>query len=146
LTKFNEVRNYDAPVPTSGFALRRLAAIYAGGVLGALARVGLAEATPHAPGGWPWGTFAVNMIGALLLGYFFARLGDHPEDSLAHPFLTTGICGTLTTFSTLQLELFEMVDGGHLARAAAYVGATLVVGFLCVRVGIALERRPAVAE
>lgn len=127
------------------FDLRRLAAIYAGGVIGALARVGLAEATPHGPDGWPWGTFAVNMVGALLLGYFVARLRDHPEDSLAHPFLTTGICGTLTTFATLQLELFEMVDGGHLAIAAAYLGATLVAGFACVRTGIALERRPEVA-
>ncbi len=86
------------------------------------------------------------MVGALALGYFFARLSDHPEDSLAHPFLTTGICGTLTTFSTLQLELFEMVDGGHLGRAVAYLGVTLVAGFLCVRAGIALERRPEVAE
>jgi fluoride exporter len=129
----------------SQFDLRRLAAIYAGGVLGALARVGLAQATPHAPGGWPWGTFAVNMIGALLLGYFFARLGDHPEDSLAHPFLTTGICGTLTTFSTMQLELFEMVDGGRLAVATAYLGVTLAAGFLFVRAGIALERRPEAA-
>jgi CrcB protein len=124
------------------FDLRRFAAIYAGGVLGALARVGLAQATPHGPGGWPWGTFAVNMAGALLLGYFFARLRDHPEDSLAHPFLTTGICGTLTTFSAVQLELFEMIDSGHLAIAAGYLGATLVAGFLCVRAGIALERRP----
>jgi CrcB protein len=82
------------------------------------------------------------MAGALLLGYFVARLRDHPEDSLAHPFLATGICGTLTTFSTLQLELFEMVDGGHLALAAAYVGATLAAGFLFVRLGISLERRP----
>jgi len=130
----------------SGFELRRLAAIYAGGVLGALARVGLAQATPHGPGGWPWGTFAVNMLGALALGYFFARLGDHPEDSLAHPFLTTGICGTLTTFSTLQLELFEMVDAGNLGLALAYLGATLAAGFACVRAGIALERRPEVVE
>lgn len=122
--------------------LRRLAAIYAGGVLGALARVGLAQATPHGPGGWPWGTFVVNMTGALLLGYFVARLRDHPEDGLAHPFLTTGICGTLTTFSTLQLELFEMVDGGHLGLAAAYLGATLAAGFGCIRAGIALERGP----
>lgn len=126
------------------FDLRRLAAIYAGGVLGALARVGLAQATPHDPGGWPWGTFAVNMVGALLLGYFFARLGDHPEDSLAHPFLTTGICGTLTTFSTLQLELFEMVDAGRAGLAAVYILATLAAGFLFVRAGIALERRPEV--
>jgi CrcB protein len=130
--------------PTS-FDLRRLAAIYAGGVLGALARVGLAQATPHAPGGWPWGTLVVNMVGALALGYFFARLSDHPEDSLAHPFLTTGICGTLTTFSTLQLELFEMVDHGRLALAALYLGTSLALGFICVRIGIALERRPEAA-
>lgn len=124
------------------FDLRRLSAIYVGGVLGALGRVGLSQATPHGPGGWPWGTFAVNMAGALLLGWFFARLGDHPEDSVAHPFLTTGICGTLTTFSTLQLELFEMVDAGRLALGATYLAATLVLGFLCVRLGIALERPP----
>ena len=59
--------------------------------------------------------------------------------------MTTGICGTLTTFSTLQLELFEMVDGGYLGLAAAYVGATLLVGYAFVRIGIALSiarRRP----
>jgi CrcB protein len=82
------------------------------------------------------------MAGALLLGYVFARLRDHPEDGLAHPFLTTGICGTLTTFATLQLELFELVDNGYLALAAGYVFATLAAGYLCVRLGIALERRP----
>lgn len=124
------------------FELRRLLAIYAGGTIGALARVGLAQALPHGPDGWPWATFAVNMAGALLLGYFVASLRDHPEESVAHPFLTTGICGTLTTFSTLQLELFEMVDGGHLGLAAAYVGATLLAGYAFVRIGVALERRP----
>jgi fluoride exporter len=129
-------------VKISSFDLRRLAAIYTGGVLGALARVGLAQATPHGPAGWPWGTFVVNMAGALLLGYLVARLRDHPEDSLAHPFLTTGICGTLTTFATLQLELFEMVDGGRFALATAYLAATLVAGLLCIRAGFALEHRP----
>jgi len=123
-----------------GFDLRRLAAIYVGGVAGALIRVGLAEAAPHGPDAWPWATFVVNMAGALLLGYFFARLRDHPEDSLAHPFLATGICGTLTTFSTLQLELFEMVDGGHLGLATAYVVVTLAAGYAFVRLGITLER------
>lgn len=126
----------------SRFDLRHLGAIYVGGVIGALARVGLAEAAPHGPGEWPWATFAVNMAGALALGYFFARLRDHPEDSLAHPFLATGICGTLTTFSALQLELFEMVDVGRLALAAGYVSATLAAGYLFVRLGIALERWP----
>lgn len=126
--------------------LRRLAAIYVGGVLGALARVGLAQAMPHGADSWPWGTFAVNMVGALLLGFVVARLRDHPEDSVAHPFLTIGICGTLTTFATMQLELFEMVDGGYLGFAAAYLAATLAAGYLCVRAGIALERRPRESE
>lgn len=129
----------------ASFELRRLAAVFVGGVLGALARVGLAEASPHGPGEWPWGTFAVNMVGALLLGWLFARLRDHPEDSLAHPFLVTGVCGTLTTFSALQLELFEMVEVGRLGLAAAYTGATLALGYVCVRLGIAFERRPEVA-
>jgi fluoride exporter len=127
------------------FDLRRLAAIYVGGALGALVRVGLAEVAPQGPGEWPWATFTVNMVGAVLLGYFVARLRDHPEDSLAHPLLTTGICGTLTTFSTMQLELFEMVDAGRLGLAAAYVAISLAAGFGFVRLGIALERRPEVA-
>jgi CrcB protein len=120
---------------------RRLAAIFAGGVIGALSRVGLAQALPYAAGGWPWGTFAVNMAGALLLGLFAARLRDHPADSVAHPFLTTGICGTLTTFSTMQLELFEMVDAGRAGLAGAYLAATIAGGFFFIRLGLALEHR-----
>lgn len=119
---------------------RKLAAIYAGGVVGALIRVGLAQAFPPDPGTWPWPTFAVNMVGALALGYFFALFRDHPEGSLHHPFFGTGICGTLTTFSTLQLELYELVDGGDLGLAAVYCAGTVVAGYLFVRLGIGLER------
>lgn len=126
---------------------RKLLAIYAGGVLGALIRVGLAQAASTSPGQWPWATFAVNMAGALLLGYFFALLRDHPAESLHHPFLGIGICGTLTTFSTMQLELYGMVDGGHLGLAAVYAAVTIAAGFLFVRIGIGLEvRRPGVAR
>ena len=120
---------------------RKLAAIYVGGVAGALIRVGLAQAFPPGPGTWPWPTFAVNVAGALLLGYFFALFRDRPEESLRHPFLATGVCGTLTTFSTLQLELDELVDRGDGGLAAAYCAATLLVGYLALRLGIALERR-----
>jgi CrcB protein len=120
---------------------RKLLAIYAGGVAGALVRVGLAELAATGPGQWPWATFAVNMVGALLLGYFFALFREQPEESLRHPFLGVGICGTLTTFSTLQLELYEMVDGGYLGLAAAYCAASVAVGYLFLRLGLALEHR-----
>jgi fluoride exporter len=115
---------------------RKLAAIYVGGVVGALVRVGLAEAWPPAAGTWPWPTFAVNLAGALLLGYFFALLRDHPEESLAHPLLGIGVCGTLTTFSTLQLEFYELVDGGELGLAALYCAATIAAGFAFLRLGV----------
>ena len=120
---------------------RKLAAIYLGGVVGALIRVGLAQAFPPDPGTWPWPTFVVNMVGALALGYFFALFRDHPEESLHHPFLGTGICGTLTTFSTLQLELFKMIEGGYLGLAVAYAAATILGGFLCVHFGTVATRR-----
>jgi len=119
---------------------RKLAAIYGGGVVGALVRVGLAEAGSTGPGQWPWATFAVNVAGALLLGYLFALFREHPPESLSHPFLATGICGTLTTFSTMQLELYRMVDGGYLGLAAAYAAVTIVAGYLFLRLGIELER------
>ena len=117
---------------------RRLAAIYAGGVFGALARVGLAEAAPHGAASWPWATFAANMAGALLLGLFVAAMRAHPPESPRFAFLTTGVCGTLTTFATLQLELYEMVDAGHLGLAAGYVAATLAAGYALVSAGLAV--------
>jgi CrcB protein len=120
---------------------RKLLAIYVGGVAGALIRVGLAESFPPAAGTWPWPTFAVNMAGALLLGYFFARLGDHGEDRLVQPLLGTGLCGTLTTFSTFQLELFRFVDEGALGLALAYCAVSVAAGYAFLRLGIAVEQR-----
>jgi fluoride exporter len=121
---------------------RELLAIYAGGVVGALARVGLAQVAPHGVDAWPWATFAANMAGALLLGYFVTRLQERlPPSSYPRPFLGTGLCGALTTFSTLQLELFDMLDAGHVGLAAGYVAATLAGGFACVHVATAAVRR-----
>jgi CrcB protein len=125
---------------------RKLAAIYLGGITGALVRVGLAEAFSHEAGSWPWPTFAVNLLGAFLIGYFFASFRDHEPEQLHHPFFATGLCGTLTTFSTLQLELYSMVQGGHLGLAATYCGATLSLGYLAVQLGTAVERRSLTEE
>jgi fluoride exporter len=124
------------------FDRRELGAIYVGGVIGALARVGLSEALPHGVDAWPWATFIVNMVGAALLGWFVTRLGERlPPSTYRRPFLATGLCGALTTFSTLQLELFKMVDGGYLGLAVAYAAATIIGGFACVHFGTVATRR-----
>jgi fluoride exporter len=126
---------------------RELAAIYVGGVAGALARVGLAQSfSPHGAGAWPWATFAANMAGALLLGYVVTRLQERlPPSSYRRPLLGTGLCGALTTFSTMQLELFQMLDAGRVGLAAAYAAATLAGGFACVHLATAAVRRTRMA-
>jgi fluoride exporter len=126
---------------------RELGAIFVGGVIGAVARVGLSEALPHGVGGWPWATFTVNMVGALLLGWFVTRLGERlPPSTYRRPLLGTGLCGGLTTFSTMQLELFKMIEGGYVPLAVAYAAATIAGGFLCVHVGTVATRRARVSR
>jgi CrcB protein len=125
---------------------RELAAIFVGGFVGAIARVGLVELLPHHPSEWPWSTFIVNLAGAFLLGYFTTRLQERlPLSAYRRPFLGTGVCGAMTTFSTMQLELVQMVDDEHFGLAAAYALASVFAGFLAVAVATNLVRRARVA-
>jgi CrcB protein len=125
-----------------GFDRRELAAIFAGGALGALARAGLTKAVPADPGSWPWVTFAVNIAGAFLLGYFATRLQERlPITRYRRPFLGTGFCGALTTFSTMQVELLDMLDGGYYGLAALYAAASIAAGFVAVALATSVVRR-----
>jgi CrcB protein len=120
------------------FDRRELAAIFAGGFLGAVARAEL----PYDAGGWPWATFAVNIAGAFVLGYWTTRLQERvPLSSYRLPFVGTGFCGALTTFSTMQVELLRMLDDDRFALAASYALVSVVGGFLAVAVATNLVRR-----
>lgn len=121
---------------------RELAAIFAGGAVGACARTGLSSLAPTHTGQWPWITFAVNIVGCVLLGYFVTRLQERlPVTAYQRPLLGTGFCGALTTFSTFQLELLRMLDQGCDGLALAYAAASLVLGFAGVVLGTAIVRR-----
>jgi CrcB protein len=121
---------------------QELAAIFVGGFIGAIARAALAQSLPTSAGQWPWATFAVNMLGAALLGYFITRLQERLPPSLyRRAFLGTGICGALTTFSTVMVELAKMLEGAHVALAAAYAAASIAGGFAAVFLSTKLVRR-----
>jgi len=121
---------------------RELGAIFAGGFVGAIARAALAEGLPHAPGDWPWATFLVNVLGAFMLGYFPPRLQERlPLSSYRRPFLGTGVCGALTTFSTMQVELLRMIDGAFWGLAFSYAAASLACGYAAVFLATKLVRR-----
>ncbi len=125
---------------------RELAAIFVGGFAGAIARAELLAALPYRVGSWPWATFIVNVCGAFLLGYFTTRLQERlPVSAYRRPLLGTGLCGALTTFSTMQLELLRMLDDDRVGLAVAYGLVSVAAGFLAVTVATNLVRRARLA-
>ncbi len=121
---------------------REIAAIFAGGAIGTVARAALAEAFPHSATAWPWPTFGVNIVAAFLVGYFVTRLQERlPLSSYRRPLLGTGLCGGLSTFSTMQVEILEMLDAHAWGLAAGYAAASVAAGYAAVHLATVLVRR-----
>jgi CrcB protein len=121
---------------------RVLAAVFVGGAVGTAARAALETLAAPDPGRWPWPTFVVNVVGAFLLGYFMTRLLERlPLSSYRRPLLGTGVCGGLTTFSTMQVETLKMLQHHHFGLAAGYTAASIAAGLIAVYFATALVRR-----
>lgn len=121
---------------------RELAAIFAGGSLGALLRVWLGIEFVSSAGAWPWTVFAVNVSGCLALGYFATRLQERlPQSTFRRPLLATGFCGAYTTFSTVQVEILTMLDHGRYGLAGVYGVASILAGYIAIWLATAGVRR-----
>jgi fluoride exporter len=121
---------------------RELAAIFAGGALGAVARVALVETGAGGATLWPWPTFTANVLGSFLLGCFSTRLQERlPQSAYGRPLLGTGLCGALTTFSTFQVELLAMLDRDRVGLASGYLLASLAAGYAATHLATAATRR-----
>ena len=121
---------------------RELAAVFAGGAIGTLTRAALETLAAPDPGRWPWPTFIVNIVGAFLLGYFVTRLLERlPTSSYRRPLLGTGLCGGLTTFSTMQVETVKMLEHHHYGLAVGYTVASIAAGLIAVYLATAMTRR-----
>jgi CrcB protein len=121
---------------------QEIAAIFAGGAVGTLLRAGLAEAFPHPATAWPWPTFVVNIVACFLLGYFVTRLQERlPLSSYRRPLLGTGLCGGLSTFSTMQVEILKMIDAHAWGLAAGYAAASIAAGYAAIYLATAMVRR-----
>lgn len=122
--------------------LRELAAIFVGGALGTALRAGLEEAFPHAATAWPWPTFVVNVAAAFALGYAVTRLQERlPLSSYRRPFVGTGLCGGLSTFSTMQVEILKMIDARAWGLAVGYTAASVAAGYTAIQLASAMVRR-----
>lgn len=112
---------------------RVVAAVAAGGALGALARWAVGSAVA----GSPAGIVAVNVAGCLLIGLLVAR---HRHAPLLRAFAGTGVLGGFTTFSTASTDTLGLLTGGAPALAAAYALGTLATCVAATAVGLRLGR------
>lgn len=117
---------------------RTVAAVFVGGAAGTLARAALATAAVPDPGRWPWPTFVANIVGSVLLGFIGTRLAT---TDIRRPLWGTGVCGGLTTFSTVQVETLVMIQHGKYLMAVGYTAAGIVAGLLAVHLARGRVRR-----
>jgi fluoride exporter len=122
--------------------MMRFLAVGAGGFLGAIARyaVGLLVARFWS-GEFPLATFLINVSGSFAIGLFTAMSAERLAlDPVWRLLFATGFVGAYTTFSTFEYETNRLVLAGSTGWAIANVLASVVVGFLALRLGVALAR------
>ena len=105
-----------------------------GSALGGVCRY-LASLALNAPKGFPWGTFAVNVLGALAIGLLSGWFAKGGHAAAIRLFAVVGFCGGFTTFSTFSNEAFGMLENAQWAQAAAYVSGSVLAGLAAVALG-----------
>ncbi|WP_327245530.1 fluoride efflux transporter CrcB [Streptomyces sp. NBC_01320] len=119
-----------------------LGVIALGGAAGATARywASLIWVTP--PGGFPWTTLVVNVLGCAVIGVFMVLISDvWAAHRLVRPFFGTGVLGGFTTFSTYAADIERLVDSGRARTGIAYLGLTLLAALAAVWSAVWVTRR-----
>lgn len=119
----------------------KLLIIGCGGFVGAILRYLVTGWVYSLSGGaFPLGTLVVNVIGGFLLGLVLG-LADH---FVIHPqvvlFLTIGLLGAFTTFSTFSFESWALIEVGSYGEALLNMAASLFLGLIAVALGLLLGR------
>lgn len=115
--------------------------VMAGGAVGAGARYGVSRTLPASPGGWPWGTFAVNLSGGVLMGVLAgALLMRGTSADPARLALGVGALGGFTTFSAFSVEVVALLERGQWGTGLAYALASTIGAIAACALGLAAVR------
>ncbi|HEX9530446.1 MAG TPA: fluoride efflux transporter CrcB [Acidimicrobiales bacterium] len=118
-----------------------VAAVAAGGALGAPARYEVAQLIHVASGTFPWATFWTNVTGSFALGLLLILIIERfPPSRYLRPFVATGFLGAFTTFSTFAVEADVLAKDGHVPIAVAYAAASLLCGLVAAWAGMLVAR------
>ncbi|WP_425408828.1 fluoride efflux transporter CrcB [Hyphococcus sp.] len=118
-------------------------AVGAGGALGAMARHGVSRAALHWLGpNFPWGTLAANVAGSMIMGLVIVWLSARePASPALRAFLTVGLLGAFTTFSTFSLDTVTLYRDRTLMIAALYLGASVIFSIGGLLAGLFIGRQ-----
>jgi CrcB protein len=121
--------------------VRTAVGIAVAGALGALARYGVEGWVSRRASSFPWGTFAVNVSGSFLLGLVATLLGERLAVApWVRASLAIGFLGAYTTFSTLSLESYRLLESRSYGLAGANLFGSLAAGLLALYGGVVLGR------
>ncbi len=118
-----------------------LAVVFAGGIVGGLARYGISRGWPTPGGGFPASIFVVNTVGAFVLAVLVTVIAMRAAPEYLRPLLGTGFCGAFTTFSSVATASDLLLAHAHIGIAVGYLAASVVAGLAAAYFGMALTRR-----
>jgi CrcB protein len=112
-----------------------------GGALGTMARFWLANTMAMLTGAeFPWGTLLINVIGSFVISFFGMLTGTAARFAVsndARVFVTVGLCGGFTTFSSFSLQTIDLIRTGQAGRAGLYVAASVILCLFACALGFA---------
>ena len=123
--------------------IRNILAVGAGSFIGGVARYlislamkGIGKGVP-----FPWATLAVNLAGCLMIGLLWGILSRNATEATTWGlFLTVGLCGGFTTFSTFSKEALTMLQTGQILAFATYIAISVIAGITLVALGYYIAR------
>ena len=121
--------------------MKNLVLVFIGGGFGSMLRYVIGKYLNSPESGIPYGTFAANIIGSILIGIILGfATKNNTLNSSQTLILATGFCGGFTTFSTFAYENHVLLKSGDFMSFATYTIASFVLGFLAVFLGMFLVK------
>ena len=121
--------------------IKNILAVGAGSFIGGAARYLVSLGMKGIGKGFPWATLAVNLVGCLMIGLLSGLLSRNAAENTSWGlFLTVGLCGGFTTFSTFSKEALAMLQTGQMWGFASYIAISVLAGIALVALGYYIAR------